>query len=130
MSSSSYTRDLESNWVIAGAIAATGAWWSPALVSGPMLQGAVAGGVAMAGGRIANILIMQKMTVENQASQIAAAGLTGAAAGAGIMMLLAASPSLANSLGVYTDLVAMGGGIAAVNYYFDRSSLKNALSGM
>jgi hypothetical protein len=127
--SSSYTKDLETNWAIAGAIAATGAWWAPALVSGDMLVGAVAGGVGMAGGRVLNLLLMQK-SVQNQVDQIAMAGIVGAGTGAAVMMLLAASPSLANSLGVYTDLVAMGGGIAAANYYFDRSSFKNALSGM
>lgn len=123
---SSYTQDLEKNYVIAGLIAATGPFWASGT---PMMMGAMTGGVAMAAGRLINVQLMGG-SVQNQLPQAAMAAATGAVTGAATMMLLSAAPSLSNLLGDYTSNVALAGTVATANYYFDRSSIKNALSGM
>lgn len=126
---SSYSADLETNWAIAGILAASGSFWAPMLVSGDMAIGAVTGGVAMAAGRLINVQIMGG-SVEGQIKQTTMAALTGAATGAATVMLLNAVPAAGNLLGEYTNNVALAATVATANYYFDRSSIKNALSGM
>jgi hypothetical protein len=95
-----------------------------------MMQGAAIGAVAMAGGRVIGFLISGKAAISSEYKQTAMAALTGGATGAVVMMLLSSSPGIGNILGDYTESVALAGSVAAANYYFDRSSFKNALSGM